>query len=112
MSINPKLEAIGKEIGAEFTLRGQSIALSEIFADNGLLPGLTRRADQLCSLCFGYGLGATYDNDEKAVLGNVVKFDDFTPEVLRLLCIIDSLYEIIRANPQGQPVPLDELMYD
>lgn len=112
MDLAVKLAAIAKQLGVNFTLKGRSVSYSEIFADTGLLPGLTKRADQLASLCLGYGLGATYEDTEKSLLGVRVIFDDFTSDVLRLLCVTDVLYEIIKASPSRDEISLDELLYD
>ena len=107
-----KLAAIAKRLNVNFTLKSSVIAAKEIFSDTGLLPGLTKRADQLAQLCLGYGLGATYEDVEGALLGVKVNFDEFTPEVLRLLCILDVLNELVKTSPMRGEVPLDELMYD
>jgi len=112
MNLANKLTAMTKKIGATFTLKGRPISYSEIFSDTGLLPGLTKRADQLSSLCLGYGLGATFEDVEKSLLGVKVTFDEFTPDALRLFCILDVLYELIKMSPVKEAVPLDELMYD
>ena len=111
-SLEKKLLAIVKQIPVTFTLKGSTISPKEIFSDVGLLPGLTKRADQLAQLCLGYGLGATYEDVEDALLGTKVNFDEFTPEVLRLLCIVDVLYELVKSSPMRDEVALDELMYD
>lgn len=103
---------MSKQLGAQFTLKGRPISLNEIFNDTGLLPGLTKRADQLSSLCFGYGLGATYQDAEKSLLGLKVNFDEFTPDALRLFCILDVINELIKNSPYKESVSLDELMYD
>ena len=112
MNITPKLVAIAKKMDARFTLKGRSLVHEEVFSDTGLLPGMTKRADQLASLCFGYGLGATYEDAEPSLMGKRVKFDDFTPDVLRLLCITDVLHELMKASPTKTDIPLDEIMYD
>lgn len=112
MDMTRQLSVIVKKMGINFTLKGSPIAPNEVFADTGLLPGICRRADQLASLCFGYGLGTTYEDAEKSLLGSKVIFDDFTPDVLRLFCIVDVLYEIARNSVDKQMVALDELMYD
>ena len=104
--------AISKKMGVTFTFKDQTIAFEQIFADNGLLPGLAKRADDLCSLCFGYNLGTTYEDEQDALLGSKVSFDEFTPDIMRLLCLTDSLYEIIRMSPSTSVVSLDELMYN
>ena len=112
MNLSNKLSAMTKQIGANFTLKGRPISPNEIFADTGLLPGLTKRADQLASLCLGYCLGATYQDVEKSLLGVKVTFDEFTPDALRLFCILDVISELVKSSPSKDAVPLDELMYD
>ena len=107
-----KLSALAKTMKANFTLNSKPIGYDKVFADTGLLPALARRADQLCSLCLGYGIGATFEETDKATLGVKVKFDEVTPDVLRVLCICDVLSELINAAPSKDTTPLDELMYD
>ncbi|OGT63696.1 MAG: type IV secretion protein IcmS [Gammaproteobacteria bacterium RIFCSPHIGHO2_12_FULL_45_9] len=112
MNLDKKLSAVVKKMGVSFTLKSTIIAPKEIFAETGLLPAITKRADQLAQLCFGYGLGATYEDVEGSLLGVKVIFDEFTPEVLRIMCIVDVLHELIKTSPTRNEVPLDELMYD
>ena len=112
MEIGKKLSSISKTLEANFTLNDKPISYKEVFAETGLLPALSRRADQLCSLCLGYGLGVSFDESENAMLGVRVIFDDATPDVLRLLCITDVICELIQSSPTSGSVPLDELMYD
>jgi len=112
MDIKKHLIAIAKQLNANFTLNNRPISYDEVFADTGLLPALSRRADQLCSLCLGYGLGVTFDEADKSLLGVKVSYDDVTPNVLRYLCITDVLCELIHNGPTKTTTPLDELMYD
>ncbi len=99
-------------MNANFTLNSRQMTYTEVFADTGLLPAIARRADQLCSLCLGYGIGVTFDESDKSTLGVKVTFDDVTPNVLRLLCMTDVINELIEAGPSRESTPLDELMYD
>lgn len=110
--LTKKLSALAKAMKVNFTLNGKPIAYDKVFADTGLLPALARRADQLCSLCLGYGIGISFDEAEKATLGVKIKFDEVTPSTLRLLCIYDVLSELIQSSPSKEGVSLDELMYD
>lgn len=112
MNLDKKLTSIAKSLSVSFTLKGSVMPFSDIFSDIGLLPGLTKRADQLAQLCLGYGLGATYEDVQDALLGVRVNFDAFTPDALRLLCITDVLIELVKMSPSHGEVPLDELMYD
>ncbi|CAM4428765.1 MAG: hypothetical protein LEGION0398_MBIBDBAK_00478 [Legionellaceae bacterium] len=112
MNITKKLIAIAKKLNANFTLNGRVLSLEEVFVDTGLLPAIARRAEQLCSLCLGYGIGISFEEEERSVLGVRVIFDDVTPNVLRLMCITDVLCELIQSGPSAALTPLDELMYD
>ncbi len=112
MEINKQLVSITKAMGVSFILNSKPMTAAEVFSDMGLLPAITRRADQLCTLCFGYGLGVSFEEADKSVLGVRVVFDEATPNVLRLLCIIDVLYELKQASTNPNAITLDELMYD
>lgn len=112
MDMSVTLGKIARTMGARFSLNGRPMTIEEVFAPTGLLPALSRRADQLCSLCLGYGIGVTFEEAEGATLGVKVIFDDITPNVLRMLCIADVLNELVQSTPRGDMTPLDQLMYD
>lgn len=112
MDINKKLAQLAVAMDANFMLNDKPISNEEVFSDTGLLPAIARRADQLCSLCLGYGIGISFDEAESSLLGVKVTFDDVTPNVLRFLCIVDVLLELIDSSPSKDTTPLDELMYD
>jgi intracellular multiplication protein IcmS len=103
---------IARSMNIQFTLNGRPMTMDEVFSATGLLPGMARRADQLSSLCLGYGIGVTFDEAEGAVLGVKSMFDDITPNGLRLLCLVDVMIELTKGISKGEPVPLDQLMYD
>jgi len=110
--ISKTLVNVARGMHVQFTLRSMQIPLSEVFSPVGLLPALAKRADQLCSLCLGYGIGATFEEAEGTELGIRVTFDDVTPNVLRYLCIIDVVNEIIKSASDQKMVAMDELLYD
>jgi len=106
------LAMIATTMGAKFYLNSRFLTYDEVFSETGMLPGLAKRADQLCSLCLGYGLGVRFQDAEKALMGQQVIFDEVTPISLRLLCITDVLSELIQGGPSKDYTPMDELMYD
>lgn len=110
--LSQQLAKIARTMGGNFSLNGRPLTMDEVFSTAGLLPGMARRADQLSSLCLGYGIGATFEEAEGAVLGVKVIFDEITPNALRLLCLVDVLNELMRSTPRGETVPLDQLLYD
>ncbi len=103
---------MARTIGARYILNGRPMTVEEVFAPTGLLPAISRRADQLCSLCLGYGIGITFEEAEGSVLGVKVIFDDITPNVLRMLCILDVIKELSQSTAKGDMTALDQLMYD
>src|SRR5437868_12820618 len=112
LDITQQMGQIARQMNASFSLNGRPMTMDEVFSVTGLLPGIARRADQLSSLCLGYGIGATFEEAEGSVLGVKVIFDDITPNVLRLFCMIDVLFELMKGTPRGEVTALDQLMYD
>lgn len=112
MDVSQQMAKIARSLGARFSLNGRPMTHEEVFAPIGLLPGMARRADQLCSLCLGYGLGLTFEEAEGSILGIKVIFDDITPNSLRMLCLVDVIFELVQSTPRGEMTVLDQLMYD
>lgn len=110
--MHKKVMAVVKYMGKSLQFKGQQLAYEEACSPSGLLPGLTKRADQVAHLAFGYGLGAKYEDDEQSLLGKRVVFDEHTPDTLRLMCIVDTLQELLKTSPDEHTIICDELMYD
>lgn len=110
--IHKSMMMIAGNLNAKFYLNDRFIGYEEVFSYTGLLPAIAKRADQLCSLCLGYGLGLSFNDAENALLGTEVVFDEVTPNTLRLLCMTDVINELIQGGPSRDYTPLDELMYD
>lgn len=112
MDLNQQLIKVVKTMNARFSLNGRPMTVDEVLAPTGLLPAIARRADQLSSLCLGYGIGVTFEEAEGSTLGVKATFDDITPNILRLLCMADVINELMQSTPRGDMTPLDQLMYD
>tara|TARA_Y100000588_G_scaffold268631_1_gene283876 strand:- start:452 stop:796 length:345 start_codon:yes stop_codon:yes gene_type:complete len=110
--ISKSMAMIAASMNAKFYLNDRFVSFEEVFSPTGLLPAIARRADQLCALCLGYGLGLSFSEEENTLLGSRVNFDEVTPNVLRLLCITDVMNDLIQGGPSRDYTPLDELMYD
>lgn len=110
--LNDYLVKIFKEEQTKFTLKGRELGLEEIFSTTGLMPAIAKRADQLSSLCLGYGIGASYKDKEASMLGTEVTFDPDTPIAVRILMLYDVLQELKRGSSSEKKVSLDELLYD
>jgi intracellular multiplication protein IcmS len=112
VNFSQTLELVSKEMNIGFTLHNKVIGADEVFAETGLLPAILRRADQLCSFCFGYGLGVTFDESDQSRLGIKVNFNKEVPNVLRVMCAVEILYELAEAATNRTRIALDDLMYD
>lgn len=112
MDVSQQLIKIVRAMNGRFSLNGRPMTADEVLAPTGLLPAIAKRADQLSSLCMGYGIGASFEEAEGSVLGTRVIFDDITPNTLRLLCMIDVVNELMQSTPRGDLTALDQLMYD
>jgi intracellular multiplication protein IcmS len=104
------LSLIAKAMNAPFTLKGRVLDDSEVFSEDGLLPAIAKRADQLCTLCLGYGIGISFEEVEPSTLGIRVIFDDATPVSLRYLFILDVFTELKQKSSKGNEIPLDNLI--
>jgi len=110
--VQKALIKISQQLNANYTLNERSLVYDEVFSDVGLLPGLARRADQLCMLVLNYGIGVTYEEHEGAILKKKVMFDDTTPNVIRVMCLTDVICELVSLAPSRASTPLDELLYE
>ena len=110
--ISEQMIKAARALQGNYSLNGRPMTMEEVFSLTGLLPGIARRADQLSSLCLGYGIGVTFEESEGSVLGLKAVFDDITPNALRMLCMIDVLSELMRGSRPGDMTALDQLMYD
>lgn len=110
--ISERMGRIAEGLKVTFMLNAKPINVSEVFAETGLLPAIAKRADQLCSFCFDYGLGISFDEIEPSLLGVRVIFDDVTPMVLRYMLMTDIIMDIISVSPNKEQIELDELLYD
>lgn len=112
LDVSQQMIKVARLLNGRFSLNGRPMTMEEVFSPTGLLPGIARRADQLSSLCLGYGIGVTFEEAEGSVLGVKVTFDEITPNILRLLCMIDVLNELMKGTARGEMTTLDQLMYD
>ncbi len=103
-------KGLTKRLEVNYQLRSRKITAEEVFSESGLMPAIAKRADQLSMLCFGVGIGATFEDDASSMLGVKVKFED-EMELCAMLCIADTLVELTRGIRQGIVV-LDELLFD
>jgi intracellular multiplication protein IcmS len=112
MDIKQQLVAVSKSLRCNFTVRDQTVPPDQVFSETGFLPAIMRRADQLSSFCLGYSLGLTFEDSPGTTLGIRVKFDDKTPNCLRVMCATDIVIEFIQNAPSRSMTPIDNLLND
>ena len=111
-NLSDRLASVLSITGVSFVFKGSDISYEQVLSARGLLPAIAKRADQLSSLCLGYGLGVSFNEVDRSMLGKEVTFDDSAPLVIVMLMIYDVVNEIKRGVPEGAKVKLDELLYD
>jgi len=95
----------------EFVFNEKTIAISQVFASDGLLPAIAKRADELALASLGYNLGTVFTESE-GMLGNRVSFDESTPSSARLMFLHNVVAEIIASSDDPKRVSLDALIED
>ncbi len=112
MDVKDQCIALSRVMGIDYGMKGRDLTYEEVFMENGFLPAIAKRADQLSGLCFGYGIGANFIDDDKGTCGKRVEFDDVTPQAIRMICIADVLCELVSMSLSSGRTMLDELLYD
>lgn len=97
--------------GYSFKLKGENISYEEVFSTDGLLPVFAKKADAISTLVFGYGIGVSFKDSADAKMGTTVAFDEFSPEPMRLLCIVDFIESIAEAYGHNEEIVLDQLLW-
>ena len=64
LDITQQMIKAARLLNGQYSLNGRPMTMEEVFSPTGLLPGIARRADQLSSLCLGYGIGVTFEEAE------------------------------------------------
>lgn len=97
----------------EFIRRGVSTTKEDVFSHRGLMPAIAKRADKICMLVFGYGIGASFKKFEASTLGEEVTFSDSAPKIIQLHCFYYVISEmmITSVDDRGRVV-VDELLYE
>ena len=64
LEIQQNLLLIAKSLKAHFYMNNKYISYEDVFSETGLLPAIAKRADQLCYLCLGYGIGVSFNESK------------------------------------------------
>ena len=110
--IATQLALIAEAMHLSFTLEDKPIESYRVFDPTGLLPSFPRRANQIATLCLGYGIGISFEEEDNAILGVKVVFDNITPSSLRMMFLVEVIHDIVRYSEDKQVIALDELLYD
>lgn len=106
-----QLVAIANHMQWRFKLKGDNITPEEVFAHNGLLPGIAKKANQMALLCAGADIGAQISEDKNSTLGKTVTFEKEQLSLPAILFIFDQIMEMSKLG-DGLAISLDDLLYD
>jgi len=103
--------SIAKHMDWRFKLKGENITHEEVFSDQGLLPGIVKKANQMALLCAGVDLGAKITEEKQSTLGKKVSFENDQLSLAAVLFITDQIIEMSKMG-DGLSISLDDLLYD
>jgi intracellular multiplication protein IcmS len=112
MNIGDYLKTMSDLLGCKFEIFGKSISSQKVFAEDGVLAPLAKRAENLSMFVLNKPIGANYQKISGGLYGYKVTFDDSVPNSYRILCMLDVLIEIIHQSSSPKNIKLDELLYD
>jgi intracellular multiplication protein IcmS len=112
MTISDYIKTMADLLGCKFEIFGKPISSDKVFAEDGLLPAFTKRAESLSTFVLNKTLGVTYQKVSGSVSGLKVSFDESVPNSYRILCMLDVLIELIHQSSSAKNIKLDELLYD
>ena len=112
MKINDYMKIMADLLGCKFEIFGKSITSEKVFADDGLLPSFSKRAETLSTFVLNKTLGISYQKVPGSISGLKVSFDDSVPNSYRILCLLDVLIELVHQNSSSKKIKLDQLLYD
>ena len=101
-------KALAVRSGVSYTYRGRDLQDEEVFSPFGLLPAILKRAESLSLMCLGQGLGVSFKDVEKSMLGYTVEINDDDRHFLQHLCVMDVMEELHKTANNGK-VDLNEL---
>lgn len=112
MDVKAQCIALSRAIGADYAIKSRSLTYEEVFSPTGFLPVIAKRANKLAMICFGYGIGATFEKESKSSCGYKVVFDNDVPRSFCMICVADVICELVTMSTVGGRIMLDELYYE
>ena len=86
---------VSKKINKKFTYQGKEYPLERLFALDGILPVLARKASSLSDFLFNRSLDVNYVDAPDGLTGEALKISDRENAFIVIMLIYDSLEEII-----------------
>ena len=86
---------VSKKINKKFTYQGKEYPLDKLFALDGVLPILARKASSLSEFLFNKSLDVNYVDAPNGLTGEALKVSERENSFIVIMLIYDSLEEII-----------------
>lgn len=100
--------SLGERAEVSYFYRGRDLQGEEVFSPFGLLPAILKRAESLCLMCLGKGLGVSFKDTKKSMLGYSVEIEEEQRHFLQILCVVDVMEELHKSVLNGK-VDLNDL---
>jgi hypothetical protein len=89
---------VSKKINKKFTYQGKEYPTERLFALDGILPVLARKASTLSDFLFNKGLDINYVDAPDGLTGEALKVSDRENAFIVIMLLYDSLEEIIASQ--------------
>ena len=86
---------VAEKTNKEFTYQGKSYPLEKLFALNGVLPLLARKASSLSEFLFNKGFDVNYIDDPDSFSGECLKISSRENMFMLIMVMYDVLEEMI-----------------
>ena len=98
------LTKLAEKNGKKFTYQGEELPLERVFAFDGGLPLLVRRANTLGDFLFGRQLQISFKDDPEALTGEKIVLGDSQEAFILVMLLYDMLEEMVVNAADGDVV--------
>lgn len=93
--------SVAKKTGKSFTYQGKQVPLEQLFALDGVMPILARKASSLNEFLFNKSFDINYSDAPDSLTGEAIKISDKENMFIFVMVVYDALEEIISNSDQG-----------
>lgn len=106
LDITKVMVYVAKKTNKKFSYKGKQYPIEKLFALDGVLPILARKASSLSDFLFNKSFEVNYVDDPQSLTGEVLKVSDRENRFMLLMVMYDVLEEMI-ANQKKEIIDIE-----